>query len=318
MAYTSTTVTGNREDLKQLATVIAATSAPVCGLLPTRKITNKRPVVLMDALAAPSVVGHIEGNSTNTGVDKFSGVGEYTGQAQRLVREWKVTKEQQAHDSAVIADVSNASEKALKELMRDKETVVCGDQGKTSDIPGATAGVTAGLGNITDSANTDFAAAYRTPAASIYSGTKANFDDAAFNAVLASMFGQGGEFMDLHLVAGTGLRSHIVEQFTRTAGSASQVDYNMNGTAVIPYTVEMYDSDFGQVKIINGNPACMPSVDRGYVIDPRYLEWGEIFGEGSEEYPTDGSGRVGACDLYGTTLSQGPNGLGKIKFSDEA
>ena len=87
--------------------------------------------------------------------------------------------------------------------MRDKETVVCGDQGKTADVPGATAGVTAGLGDITDSANTYFAAAYRTPADSIYGGTKADFDDAEFNAVLASMFGQGGEFLDLHLVAGT-------------------------------------------------------------------------------------------------------------------
>jgi len=318
MAYTDTNVTGNREDLKQLATVIAATQAPVCGLLPTRQVSNKRPVVLMDSLAAPVATGHIEGTATDTGVDKFAAVGEYTGQAQRLVREWQVTKEQEAHNSAVVADKAGASEKALKELMRDKETVVCGDQGKTADVPGAAAGVTAGLGDITDSANTDFAAAYRTPAASIYGGTKADFDDAAFNAVLASMFGQGGEFLDLHLVAGTGLRSHIVEQFTRTAGAASQIDYNMNGTAVIPYTVEMYDSDFGTVKIINGNPACMPSVDRGYVIDPRYLEWGELYGEGSEEYEGRGVGSKGACDLYGTTLSQGPNGLGKIKFSDEA
>jgi len=318
MAYTDTNVTGNREDLKQLATVIAATQAPVCGLLPTRKITNKRPVVLMDSLSTPQATGHIEGNDTDTGVDKFGSVGEYTGQAQRIVREWKVTREQETQNSAVVADKAGASEKALKELMRDKELVVCGDQGKTPDVPGATAGVTAGLGDITTNGNTDFSAAYQTPTASIYSSTKALFDDAAFNAVLASMFGQGGEFLDLHLVAGTGLRSHIVESFTRTAGAASQIDYNMNGTAVIPYTVEMYDSDFGTVKIINGNPACMPSVDRGYVIDPKYLEWGEIYGEGSEEYEDRGSGVSGACDLYGSLLSQGPNGLGKIEFSDEA
>ena len=59
MAYTDTNVTGNREDLKQLATVIAATQAPVCGLLPTSQISNKRPVVLMDSLAAPVATGHI-------------------------------------------------------------------------------------------------------------------------------------------------------------------------------------------------------------------------------------------------------------------
>ena len=317
------TLSTNREDLKQTAMLHAATQAPLVGLLPTRNITNKNPRVLMDELATPSAAGHIEQNSTDNGGDQFTAVGDYIGQAQRWTQEWSVTREQQAHSSAVAVDKENAKEKALKQLIRNKEYTFYGDQDKTADVPGTTAGITEGLGNITDPTNTNFAAAYRTQAASVYGGTVANYDDAALNAQLAAMFGEGGEYLDLHLLAFSGLRTNIVANMTRTAGSASQVDYNMNGTAVIPYNVEMYDSDFGQVKIINANPQLAVAADtttkyRGYLIDPAYLEFGQIWGEGSEEYEDRGAGPVGACDCYGSLLSQGPNRLGKIKCSDES
>ena len=313
----------NREDLKQTALLHAATQAPLVGLLPTRKITNKNPRVLMDTLASPSAAGHIEGNSTDSGTDQFTAVGDYTGQAQRWVQQWNVTREQEAHSSAVEVSKENAKEKALKQLIRNKEFTLYGDQDKTGDVPGTTAGVTEGLGNITDPSNTNFAAAYRTKSAAVYGGTVANYDDAALNAQLAAMFGEGGEYLDLHLLAFSGLRSKIVENMTRTAGAASQVDYNLNGTAIIPYNVEMYDSDFGQVKIINANPQLAVAGDtttkyRGYLIDPSYLEFGEIYGEGSEEYEDRGAGPIGACDCYGALLSQGPNRLGKVECSDEA
>lgn len=313
----------NREDLKQTALLHAATQAPLVGLLPTRNITNKNPRVLMDTLSTPSAAGHIEENSTDNGGDQFTAVGDFVGQAQRWTQEWSVTREQEAMSSAVSVDKENAKEKALKQLIRNKEYTFYGDQGKTTDVPGTTAGITNGLGDITDPANTDFAAAYRTNTDAVYGGTLANFDDAALNAQLASMFGEGGEYLDLHLLAFTGLRSAIVANMTRTAGTASQVDYNMNGTAIIPYNVEMYDSDFGQVKIINANPQLAVAADttsksRGYLIDPAYLEFGEIWGEGSEEYEDRGAGAVGACDCYGALLSQGPNRLGKVKCSDES
>jgi hypothetical protein len=293
------------------------------GLLPTRMITNKNPRVLMDTLSTPSAAGHIEEDSTDAGGDQFTAVGDYTGQAQRWVQQWSVTREQEAMSSAVSVDKENAKEKALKQLLRNKEYTFYGDQVNGADTPGTTAGTTNGLGKITDPTNTAFKDIYRTKTASVYGGAVADYDDAALNAQLAAMFGEGGEYLDLHLLAFTGLRSAIVANMTRTAGTASQVDYNMNGTAIIPYNVEMYDSDFGQVKIINANPQLAVTADtltkyRGYLIDPAYLEFGEIWGEGSEEYEDRGAGAVGACDCYGALLSQGPNRLGKVKCSDES
>lgn len=318
MAFTQTSVSSNREDLKDLATIIEAENHPISRLLSVEPIYDKRPRTIFDDLQAPSAAGHIEGNTTDTGVDRFANAAEFTGQAMRSVEEWAVTKEQQAHRSAIPANKESASEKALRVLLQNKELILSGDQDKTADVPGTTAGITHGLGAlISNTAATDVPAAYVTPAASIYSGLNANFTEEAFNTVLASIFTGTGELVDFNLVVGTALRTKIVQDFTRAAGAASKVDYNMNGTGEIPYTVEMFHSDFGQVKIHNGNPLCMPSIDRGYILDASTLSWGEIYGPGSEEYEGRGAGYKGACDFYGALLTRGLKNQGKIQFSDE-
>lgn len=302
-----------------MATIIAAENYPLRSLMPTEPVHNKRPQVLLDTLADPSVTGHIEGNTTDGGADQFPGVGEYQGQAMRLVRKWEVTKEQQSEKSAVPVTAESASEKALRELGRDVEKVIAGDQDITTDIPGSTAGVTAGLGAlINDSTPIGLTAGFETDETSIFADVKANFDEEAFNALLISMFNESGDVKSWYGVFGTTLRSLIVQEFTRNAGTSSKVDYNLEGIGTIPWSVEEYDSYVGNVKIVNGNPACMPSTDRGYIIDPEYVSVGEIYGEGSEEYEGRGAGRKGACDVRFTTLTRGPKGLAKIAFSDEA
>jgi len=318
MATTNSSVIGNWEDLKRLATIIAAENYPMKSLLPREPISNKRPQVLLDSLDSPSSTGHTEGDTTDQGADQFDGLGEYQGQAVRLVRKWKVTKEQMAQNSAVPVTAEAASEKALRNLGRDCETVLAGDQDNTADVPGTSEGATAGLGAIiNNTAPTGLTAGFETPATSIYSGTEADFDEEAFNDLLVSMFNEGGDVKSWYGVFGTALRSTIVKEFTRNAGTSSKVDYNLDGIGTVPWSVEEYDSYVGNVKLMNGNPACMPSAKRGYIIDPQYVSVGEVYGEGSEEYEGRGAGRLGAVDVYFTTLTRGPKGLAKIKFSDE-
>lgn len=315
--YSSTV--GNRESLKQDAELLAADITPVTGLLAHKAEKNKRPRTLMDKLKAVSTAGHIEGDVTNGGRDAFSQVAEFAGQAQRLVNPYSVSKEQEQEDSAVVSNMVNAAQKSMTELAVDKEAVICGDQVKVSDVPGTTAGVTPGLGSLTNATSADVVAAYRTPAASIYSGLKASFDDAALGAVIASMWGQSTMIQDLWLVAGADLREHIVSEFTRTAGAASQIDYNVSGGGqTIPWMVELIDSQFGQVKMKNGNPNALPSADRGYLINPDLLYVAEYQGIESENYPFLGGNYTGAVDTRFALMTTGPNGLGKIEFSDEA
>ena len=137
--------------------------------------------------------------------------------------------------------------------------------------------------------------------------------------VIASMWQQSTMIQDLWLIAGAGLREHIVANFTRTAGAASQIDYNVSGGgSTIPWMVELIDSQFGQVKMKNGNPNAMPSTDRGYFINPELLYVAEIQGLESENYPFLGGSYTGAVDTRFALMTTGPNGLGAVKFSDEA
>ena len=320
MPVTYSSTVGNRESLKQDAELLAADITPISGVLKHEACSNKRPRTLMDKLKSVSTTGHVEGDDTDGGRDAFSQVREFEGQAQRIVNPYSVTKEQEQEDSAVVSNMVNAAQKSMIECAIDKEAVICGDQDKTADVPGTTAGVTHGLGAlISNTAATGVDSLYVTPAASIYSGTKANFDDAALGAVLASMWGESTMIQDLWLIAGSGLREHIVSQFTRTAGAASQIDYNVSGGGqTVPWMVELYDSQFGQINIKNGNPNCMPSTDRGYLINPELLYVAEYQGLESENYPFLGGAYKGAVDTRFALMTTGPNGLGKIEFSDEA
>lgn len=320
MPVTYSSTVGNREQLQQDAELLAADITPVTGILTHKRGWNKNPETLMDKNKAVSTAGHIEGNDTDGGRDAFSQVRKFIGQAQRTVVPYSVTKEQEQEDSAVVSNMVNAAQKSMVECAVDKEAVLCGDQDKVADVPGTTAGVTHGLGAIiNNTAATGVDPLYVTPAASIYSGLKANFDDAALGAVIASMWTESTMIQDLWLIAGSGLREHIVSQFTRTAGAASQIDYNVSGGGeTVPWMVELYDSQFGQVKIKNGNPLCMPSADRGYLINPELLCVFEYQGLESENYPFLGGAYKGAVDTRYALGTTGPNGLGKIQFSDEA
>lgn len=319
MAQSYSSTVGNRESLRQTAELLAADITPVTGLLNHTATKNKRPRCLMDKLKAPANVPHQEGTDTNTGRDAFAEVREFEGQAQRTVVEYAVSKEQEQEDSAVVANMIKAADKSAIEVAIDKEYILCSDAVKVPDVPGTTGGSTAGIGAlIATAAANGVDALYTTPAASIYSSTKALYDDAAMGAQIASMWSQDTTMQDLWLVAGPGLREHIVASFTRTAGAASQVDYNVNGTTTIPWMVEIIDSQFGQIKMKSANPNCMPSTDRGYFINPNLLSVAEYQGIESENYPFLGGSYKGAVDTRYALMTTGPNGLGKVQFSDEA
>ena len=152
--YSSTV--GNRESLREDAELLAADITPVTGLLAHKSEHNKRPRTLMDKLKAVSTTGHIECDDTNGGRDAFSQVREFAGQAQRLTNPYSVSKEQEQEDSAVVYDMVNAAQKSMIELAVDKEAVICGDQVGVPDVPGTTAGVSPGLGSLTNASLSTF------------------------------------------------------------------------------------------------------------------------------------------------------------------
>ena len=117
-------------------------------------------------------------------------------------------------------------------------------------------------------------------------------------------------------IAGITLRKRVAE-FTRTDNNASETVYNVMQDATekrVTLSVQVFDSDFGMLSIINGNPKCMPSATRGYVLNPSYLGWSSLIGFGSTKLENQGGGDRGFCDMVGTLECKHPKAHGKIAY----
>ena len=324
---------GNREQLLDLTTVLSPRQAPVYGLLPKSKATADLVEWTVDDLATPADNAVIEGadltfgtGATDSEAQKFGSLKRLDNRLQHFRKTFMVTKKQEVLDSVTPVKLQQAEEKATSELLRDIEKAICSDQGSVVGT-GSTAGKLRGLGKwITNDSSIGDASTelgdFKTPSASIHGldhgttdgATTGDLTEGEFAGILASIFNETGEMQDLHLVADTALRNHIVDEFTRTNGSSTAVRYNQDSGAVVEYNVEMFNGPFGVVKILTANPKCMPGSnnDRGYLLDPSLLGWAEALPTGSTMLEDQGGGPRGYIDSMGTLICRGPKGLGKI------
>jgi len=172
-----------------------------------------------------------------------------------------------------------------------------------------------GLGDWLDSAGpSDVPAAYRTPSASIATSAP---NETTFNDIIASIYTVNGEANNLTLIAGVALRK-VISNFTRSSGAASsEAVYTVNQDASakkVTHSVTLYESDFGIVNVINGNPACMPNANRGYVVNPKYLGFNTLIPMGSTRLENQGGGERGFVDMVGTLVCKHPGAHGKIAY----
>jgi hypothetical protein len=166
---------------------------------------------------------------------------------------------------------------------------------------------------LSNTPGSDVPSAYRTPTASI-NGSGTTLTESVFNSLVASIFSQTGTVDALTLVAGTTLR-RTVSGFARSDGNSSENVFHVNQMATdkeITLSVNTYDSDFGLITVINGNPACMPSAATGYLINPDYIGIAELMSIGSTRLPNQGGGERGFIDAALTLQVHSPLAHGKI------
>jgi hypothetical protein len=137
--------------------------------------------------------------------------------------------------------------------------------------------------------------------------------------LIGSIFSKNGEMNSLTLVANTALRT-LISGFSRTL-AASNGTYTVNQDATsktITLSVNMYDSDFGMVKILNGNPSCMPTglTNLGYILNPKYLAFNTLIPMGATRLENQGGGERGFVDVAGTLCVKHPQAHGKIAVNN--
>ena len=306
----------NREDLTDVLTILAPEETPVLSLANKSKATATFNEWTVDVLATPSATGIQEGADISSFTDKFTGRARLGNYIQLFRRDFMVSQLQQAVESVGPAKIAEAEAKGVREIKRDMEKVLCGDQDRSVEDGGSSPGtryVSRGLGLWTSNApGADVPSAFRTPTASIH-GT-GTLTENAFNGLIASIYTQTGTVNKLSLVAGTVLR-RTISGFARTDNNSNESVYHVNQMATdkeITLSVNTYDSDFGIITVINGNPACLPDSSRGYIINPDYLGVAELMSLGSTRVPDQGGGQRGFVDAAAGLQVFSPLAHGKI------
>jgi len=317
----------NREDLTDVLTILAPEETPALSSANKQKANATFVEWTVDSLATPATTGISEGADVTSFTDQFASRARLGNYIQKFRRDFMVSDLQEAVDSVGPAKVAQAEAKAIRELKRDIEATILSDNDRQAET-GAVPYKMRGLGDWLDSAGpSDVPADYRTPAGSINTQAAAgDITESEFNTIIRSIYRANGEANNLVLIADTTLRKQIadyarfgVDQADGSNAGVRSVNYDGNDST-IKLSVEVYQSDFGIVSIVNMNPVTNPETvtgstanhDRGYLINPDYYGIHELIPMGSTRLPNMGGGERGFVDCALTLGVYAPAAHGKI------
>jgi hypothetical protein len=306
---------GNREDLSNELTLLAPEETPLLSLCAKGTAKSTFSEWTADKLAAPVTTGISEGSDVNSFSDKFADRARLGNYVQIFRRDFLVSNLQEAVTSVGPANVAQAEAKSMRELKRDVEARICSSSDRSVEDGAGTPYALRGLGAwLSSTGPADVPAAYRTPSDSILLSQP---NESTFNNILASIFSVNGEANSLTLVANVALRK-VISNFTRSSGTASSENvYSVAQGAdskKVTHSVQLYDSDFGIVKMINGNPDCMGAPALGYLVNPSYLQFNTLIPMGATRLENQGGGERGFVDMTGTLVCKHPGAHGKISY----
>jgi hypothetical protein len=308
----------NREDLSNELSILAPEETPILSLCGKGKASATYTEWTVDSLGDPTTTGISEGSDITSFSDKFADRARLGNYIQLMRRDYLVSNLQQAVTSIGPANVAQAEAKSMREIKRDIEATIASNNEMTVENGAGTPYGMRGLGKwiqSTAQATNPVPTAYRTPSGSIIAST---LSESSFNTMIGSIFAKNGEMNSLTLVANVALRQ-LISNFTRATPASAGVTYHVNQDATskqITLSVNLYDSDFGLVKIVNGNPSCMPtaSTNVGYVLNPKYLGFNTLIPMGATRLENQGGGERGFVDVAGTLCVKHPQAHGKIAY----
>jgi hypothetical protein len=311
----------NREDLTDVLTILAPEETPVLSSASKKKASSTFVEWTVDKLADPVTDGISEGADVTAFTDKFASRARLGNYVQKFRRDYMVSDLQEAVDSVGPAKVAQAEAKAIREIKRDIEKTLLSDNDRSAEDGAGTPYKLRGLGRWIGGTDSDVPLDYRTPAGSV-STAGADLTETGLNSLIRSVYEQIGSTQNLTLVADTNLRTQISD-FARFANGVADagtdayirtVNTDM-GNSTIKLSVEIYQSDFGTVTIVNSNPKCSndtTNLDEGYLVNPEYYGIHDLIPMGSTRLPNMGGGERGYVDCSLTLGVYHPAAHGKI------
>jgi hypothetical protein len=323
-------VTTKKEDYSDLLAIADYRNTPFTSMVNKSKAaTNPRFDWTVDAYAAPSTAGVVDGVDVSDFADQFANRAKLFNYVQKVWRNPKVSgMTQDVSDMPGATNpIQSAVAKALVEIKRDVEaTCLSSNDGQVDD--GAVPYKTAGLGTWISTAGgtvVTIPAAYRPASAQIITTSTATLDeDTDLQGILSAIFNAvGGMGMNYTLLCGSVLRRRVTAM-TRTASSATTNTQNkvraFNQSAVsatVESSTTTFKGDFGDLNVVAsswiGLSGSTVDTDRGYVLDMdkvhlRYNERPTV-----NPLPDLGGGpRRSVTCTFGLQVDN-PKGLGKFQ-----
>lgn len=236
------------------------------------------------------------------------------------ITSWKVSDLQTLVDVAGVSnEVAEAKMKKLKELKRNIAARVGGDFESSATGPNyAARGLGVWVQNSAQSVD-PVPAAYRTPSASIDTTATGSLTEDTINAVLTSVYKQGGNRANGNVYCGPNWK-RAVSNLSRITGTNHRT-YQVTESATskkITLNVTMYEGDFGTIAIIPDlflgyGPSTTQNIRdaRAYYIDPDLVSVPMFEAPYHTELEDAGGGPRGFFKAIYTVRCKNPLGLGK-------
>jgi len=329
----------NREELADFISIIEPEVTPVTSAISKGSTKSVFTEWLCDSLSPAKVDSTAEGHDSASWYNKSEQRARLGNYINISKREFGVSDVQQLVDQAGIdSEIDNAKSKAVRELKRDIESVVCGAQ-NAGNTTGAYA--SRGLFDWIDSSDPGapvvVPANYRPPAASISDGAaggSVDMTEAQLNAVLQSMFTVSGEKKSYMGVMSPTVID-IVDNFTRV-DTSTRGRYHVNepsGSKTINLEVKTFNSSFGVVNMIPSvflggvntggeedeavdDLVFTDDADAGLILDIDSLELKFLDPMHTESFEDRGGGPRGHAKAVYTLVVKNPKVHGKILDAD--
>jgi len=323
---------GNREDLRDVLTILEPEETPVVSSMKKGPGPNATFVeVLADTLDSVNRTGIPEGQDVASFDNKATKRARFGNYIHISRRSFGVTDVQQLVDTAAVdSEYDYGKRKAVQELKRDIEAVVCGAQDRQSgdqDTPWATRG----LFDWIDSAGpSDVPSSFRTPSAQVHDGS--TITEVVLNGILQSLFEVHGTKKNYMAVFSPEL-IELVDYFTRTeaavgnytsAGSATTGRFKVNdnnSSKTISMEVKTFNSSFGKLALVpsvflNTDANGTFDDDAGLILDTSLLELQTMDNLHTVDMIDEGGGKRGYTKVIYSLCCKSPRGLAKLTDAD--
>jgi len=280
---------GKREDLADIISVADAKKTILTTMLNKgKKPTNTKFSWQADKYADANTNGVVDGADVDSYEDAAENRQKIENHVQMFRRTPRVTlmgeevsnvagiNDPDKNGVAGSTEFARAKAKKVVELKRDMEKTFLSDNEAQADN-GSIPYKTRGLGKFLQATAQSYLpvpTAFLTPSGSIYASTAAAFNEDNLRTLLQTRWESVGT-PDGNLIGilGSAIKNRITD-FTRyqpTVSNYSSVrTYEPQNTRRVESVVDIYSGDYGTIELMLSS--FLPDNNRGYILDPEYLE----------------------------------------------